>query len=278
MKKLLLLVLPVLAVLTSCDNYGEKVAVGESEVFYKGDGVTQKDAQALGEFLKENELFVNDEKRSAQLLKEGNKYIVNLVVDKKAAAPSFRLNLWKLQSNLSNSVFAGADTRFSFTDDKFNNGDVLEATNVVKLGTASIYYDGGAIKKTDVQQLGEFLQAKGMLTEGKEADLLVRSESGAPTIRVIVDKAYMEENLELVLPAFGYWQHLVQNELPAFKKANLLLTSTAYEDYKKVPTLSAEELAQFEKSFAETTNATQTSDANITAAETANVPAAQEQE
>jgi hypothetical protein len=260
MKKLLLLMLPVLVALTSCDNYGKKLAVGESEIFYKGEGLSEKDAKALGDFLVDHELFDKKRKSSAQLIKEGNKYIVRLVMASKEVDPAVRLNIWKLQTDLSNDVFDGAEAHFALADDRFENEEILEPTSVVKLGMASVIYDSKSFKKDEAQKLVDFFKEQGLFTSDKAADVLLRTEEGSPIIRVIVDKAYLEENKETVMPVFGYWQYLLQNNIEPYKEAKMWLTTTTYEDYKKIPKLSAEEVAALEgaPSGTENTSVTET--------------------
>jgi hypothetical protein len=277
MRKFLFLLLPVMVAFSSCDDYGKKVAVGESEVFYKGEGVTQKDAEKVGDFLLENKLFDKKQKSSAQVTKDGDTYVVHLVMDAKKMDPGLKLNMWKLQANLSNEVFGGADARFAFTDERLKDQETLGPVAVAKVGNTSVTYDSGDFTKKPMQNLATFLQEKGLLTADKEADILVRKEEGQPMVRIIVNKDYIKENEETVLPVFGYWQYLIQNNLPAFKKATFWLTTTEYADYKKVPGLSDEEVAKFESSQAETA-ATPTETTTETAATDAGtVPAPQDQ-
>ncbi|MES1215540.1 MAG: hypothetical protein ABUT20_08485 [Bacteroidota bacterium] len=70
--------------LMACSNYGKKVAVSgtKAEVYYKGDGVTKDEAIKVGNFLKETGFFSNDKEASAQLVKEGDDYVVRFVYDK----------------------------------------------------------------------------------------------------------------------------------------------------------------------------------------------------
>lgn len=253
MRKFLLLLLPVMVALSSCDDYGKKVAVGESEVFYKGEGVTQKDAEKVGDFLVENKLFDKKQKSSAQVTKDGDTYVVHLVMDAKTMDPGLKLNMWKLQADLSKNVFDGSDARFAFTDERLKDQETLSPVAVAKVGKTSVTYDSGDFTKKPMQNLATFLQEKGLLTADKEADILVKKDGEAPVVRIIVNKDYIKENEETVLPVFGYWQYLIQNNLPAFKKATFWLTTTEYADYKKVPVLTDEEVAKFESSQSETT-------------------------
>lgn len=130
MKSKLLLFLLACVLMSSCNlfsNYGKKVKFGKSEVFYKGDGVTESQAKAVGDFLSESEWFTEESPGSAQLTKEDGTYMVRLVVaDKKIVADNLRVYMWKQQYKLCEEVFDGEDARFVFTDDKFNDIDILE--------------------------------------------------------------------------------------------------------------------------------------------------------
>ena len=81
-----LLVLPfMVCILSSCSNYGKKITVAgtKGEIYYKGDGITEADAQKLGVFLKELPYFDSTVK-TVQLLKaKDGGYDVRFVVDEK---------------------------------------------------------------------------------------------------------------------------------------------------------------------------------------------------
>lgn len=255
MRKILLLLLPVVLLFSACDDYGKKVAVGKSEVFYKGEGVTQKDAEKVGDFLLQNKLFDKKQKSSAQVTKDGDTYIVHLVMDSKTMDPGLKLNMWKMQANLSTEVFDGADARFAFTDERLKDQETLSPVAVAKSGKTTITYDSGDFTKKPMQNLAAFLLEKGLLTADKEADILVKKDDENPVVRIIVNKDFIKENEETVMPVFGYWQYLIQHNLPELKKATLWLTTTEFADYKKVPRLTDEDVARFENSQAETSNA-----------------------
>lgn len=243
---LLLLLLPVAVAFSACDNYGKKISVGQSEVYYKGEGVTPQDAEKTGAFLLQKELISKDKQSSAQVIKEGNTYVVRLVMAHKEVDPALKLNFWKLQSDLSKEVFNGADARFALTDDHFDNEELLDPVNTFAMGRATVFYDSGAFKKDAISNLANFFKEQELLSEEKEANMFVRKEDNIPVIRVVYDKAFMEANEEQVLPVFGYLQHLIQTNYPAFKTARIWLTTQAYQDFKKIPELSADEVARFE--------------------------------
>ena len=91
MKKMFkaLILLPVVAIMfSSCTGgYGKKVAIAGSkgEVYYKGDGVTELDAQKIGNYLKTDLKYFDDVTvKSVQLLKAtSGGYDVRFVIDEK---------------------------------------------------------------------------------------------------------------------------------------------------------------------------------------------------
>ena len=258
MKKLLLFILPVLLGLSSCNlfnNYGKKVKIGESEVFYKGEGVSEEDAEKVGDFLIKYELINKKEKSSVQVTKEDDAYVVHLIIDPEKMEKSARLNMWKLQHDLSEDVFDGKQARFAFADDKLKDLDVLEPVNRLTVGKGGIYYDNSEFKKSEAKKLGDFLQEKQYMGEEKKVDVFLIKEGDAPVVRLVVDKDLVEQNKETVIPAFSYWQSLIQNEV-LDKKARLVLTAVNYEDFKKVPKLTAEEKQAFENQLNQQENTT----------------------
>lgn len=126
MRKLFVLLAIATLVFTSCDDFGTKVAINDkSDVYYKGEGITEADAKNLGTLLSEMSFFSNTgEQKSVQLTKEKDTYFVRFVIDqnayeknKEAANSSFRL----IQGVISESLFAGSPTKVVLTDNKFED-------------------------------------------------------------------------------------------------------------------------------------------------------------
>lgn len=251
MRKLLLLLLPVMVAFSSCDDHGKKITVGKSEVYYKGEGVTQQDAEKAGNFLVENKIITKEQESSAQVTKSDNTYLVHLVMDTAGMDPAVKLNMWKLQADLSKNVFNGADARFAFADDRLKDKEVLGPVAVAKEGNTSITFDSGDFTKKSMESFAQMLLAKGMLTPDKEADILVRKENNVPVVRVIVVEDNIKGNEEAMLPVFGYWQHLTQANVPVLQQSTFWLTTTQYKDYKKVPKLSDDVIASFDAELAD---------------------------
>ncbi|HEV7783514.1 MAG TPA: membrane lipoprotein lipid attachment site-containing protein [Chitinophagaceae bacterium] len=126
MKKILFGLLLV-TVFAGCSNYGKKVPIEgtKGEILYKGDGVTERDAQKLGKFLKEQEYFDNVTAKSVQLLKtkDGDGYDLHFVVDEKKVKETegventFRL----IGATISENVFGGKPVNVFLSDEKLKD-------------------------------------------------------------------------------------------------------------------------------------------------------------
>jgi len=125
MKKGILLFMVATLLLTACNNYGKKAQINsKSEVYYKGDGVTEADAKKLGAFLVQNGFFNNTDERSVQLSKDSGAYVIRLVVDtdkvnknKEEILSSFKA--W--QYIIAQNVFPDAETKLVLTNDHFED-------------------------------------------------------------------------------------------------------------------------------------------------------------
>jgi hypothetical protein len=247
--KTFLFILFAMACLASCnlgDNYGKKVEFGKSEVFYKGDAVSEKDAKAVGNFLKEKEWFSKESAASAQVIKEDGIYMVRLVLaDPKSFKPDMRLRMWKLENDLSEDVFDGKDARFAFTDEKFKELDVLEPVGKLALGKSAIYYDNSEFRKSEAQKLGKYLEEKEYLGDEKEVDVFLTKEE-VPVVRLVVNKDLVEEKEDEIIPVFSYWHSQIQEGVLKNKKSKMILANTSMKDFKTVPKLTAEWREKFE--------------------------------
>lgn len=239
-----LFVLAAFLCLASCnlaDNYGEKVKFGKSEVFYKGDGVSEKEAKAVGKFLEENEWFSKESAASAQVSKEDGTYLVRLVLaEPKNFTPDLRMRMWKLQNSLAEDVFNGKDARFVFTDNKFKDLDVMEPVDKATFGKSSVYFDNAEFRKSEAQKLGEFLEGKDYLGNEKEVDVFLTKEKDVPVVRLVVNKDLVEEKEDDIIPVFSYWHSQIQDNVLKGKKSKMILANTAMKDFKTVPKLTDE--------------------------------------
>ncbi len=124
MRKFFLLLLAGLVLLTSCNEYGNKVQINAtSEVYYK-EGVTEAEAKKLGDFLLKKEYFNTTDERSAQLTKENGEYVVKFVIneeklnqDKDNVLLGFKV--WQMW--VQDNVFNGAKTKVVLVNDQFKD-------------------------------------------------------------------------------------------------------------------------------------------------------------
>lgn len=119
------IVFTFLLVLNSCNDYGKKITFPgtKGEVFYKGKGVTEADATAVGKFLEAQQFFVNDKKRSVQISKDGNRIKARFMLDKKAL-DSIQYaddNFAVLAVEMSRNVFNDLPVDIIYTDNVFKD-------------------------------------------------------------------------------------------------------------------------------------------------------------
>lgn len=132
-----------LITLSSCTNYGKKVTFSshKGEVYYKGDGVNENDAKAVGKFLEEEKYFLNDDQtRSVQLIKNDKKIEARFVVNEKKLAEVKNVDaiFEMIGAQMSKQVFNEVPVDIIYTDDKFKdiktiayNKKVLESNSVL---------------------------------------------------------------------------------------------------------------------------------------------------
>lgn len=119
-----------LLMLSGCASYGEKIAVGEGDIYYK-DGATKDDAQKTGDALVKDGYLDKAKKetsKSVRVLKPGGKYALELVVKDEAFKDE------NLQNTLNNMVgsdvaaeaFGGAPTELHLCDGTFATRKSME--------------------------------------------------------------------------------------------------------------------------------------------------------
>lgn len=125
MKKLFFLLVSATLLFTACNDHGAKVSINDkSEVYYKGDGVTEADAKKLGDFLLKQGYFTTTDTRSVQLLKVGDAYTVKFVVDEeklKKDKENVLLGFKVWQMWIKDNVFNGAQTNLILADDQLKD-------------------------------------------------------------------------------------------------------------------------------------------------------------
>ena len=107
----MLVSLIIIVSLTSCVNPGKEIKFHANKIYYK-DGATEQDGQKLGDYMVKTKYFdtTDQKERDIQLLKEGDTYKVNFVVDTAAfnQRPTEGYNIFKsFEPELSQNVFSG---------------------------------------------------------------------------------------------------------------------------------------------------------------------------
>jgi hypothetical protein len=126
MKKIIIFLLVAVS-LTACSNYGKKVTLEgtKGEVFYKGDGVTETDANKLCKYLKDDlKYFGEDKKLSVQLMKSKDEgYDIRFVVDeeKLKASPGAADVFVQFGAAMSIDLYDNKPVTIIFTDDHFKD-------------------------------------------------------------------------------------------------------------------------------------------------------------
>ncbi len=126
MKKILFGLLLITA-FTACSNHGKKITIEgtKGEVFYKGEGVTERDAQKLGNYLKEAEYFDNKAGKSVQLMKakDGEGYELHFVVDQQKVkeTPGVEESFRIIGAAISTNVFGGKPVDVYLSDKKLKD-------------------------------------------------------------------------------------------------------------------------------------------------------------
>jgi hypothetical protein len=129
MKFIFFLLLPI-SILMSCGNeYGNKVTINsKSDVFYKGEGVTEADAKRLGDMLLKEGYFDTTSSKSVQLTKDSSTWVVRLVVDREKFAKAdgtIAMSMKIMEMVISEQVFNKENTRLELVDDKMNPIDIV---------------------------------------------------------------------------------------------------------------------------------------------------------
>jgi hypothetical protein len=198
-------------ILVSCNNYGKKVtfAGNKGEVYYKGDSVTDADAKATGQFLQEQEYFLNDDKgRSVQISRENGIVTVRFVVDEKALEkiPNADQTFELLGAMMSRQIFKDTPVKVIYSDDEFRDIKTLPQNPAMDVKAAffdetrnmkkkpyfknTLYYSSD-INNANADSISEYLVKSGFFSKTGNIDLFVTKEgSDGFHIRFIIQAAY----------------------------------------------------------------------------------------
>ncbi len=246
MKKTFLAFAFACILLTACNNYGDKIEVSSSEVYYK-DGASEPEAKKLGDFLKKQGYFDSSKKATVQLVKDKEDYVVKMVVDEDVVNKDkafYHRYFWFIQDLISKEVFKGKKTKIVMADDGLK--DIATVGTIKKASINernSIYYNPENITAADAQKLGDFLAKLGYFNGSKDLDVFLYQENGENNIRFIVDEAAVSANKAEVMPFFQVSKYAMEKQVFNNKKAKVWLTSLELKDLEEVKELTAEEKA-----------------------------------
>jgi hypothetical protein len=126
-KKYKLLISIVLFFGISCSQYGEKLSFNGTDIYYK-DGATINDAVILGEYFIKLGVTEDGEKRSYQIFKNGEVYVIRMIVLKsKENDKSLIEGIKSACSDLTENVFKVDKSKIEFhlCNDRFQTKRVV---------------------------------------------------------------------------------------------------------------------------------------------------------
>lgn len=203
-----------LLAITSCNEYGTKVTFTDhkGEVYYKGDGVTEADAKAVGKFLEDQQFFLKDDKkRSVQISKDSGRIKARFVVDEKALAsiPNADESFAQIGASMSKEVFNNTPVDIIFTDEFFKDlktipykATALQAANVSEevkqmqkkeYNKNTLYYTKD-ITNEEADTISAYLVKNGFFTTNGNNDLLVsKTGDNGVHIRFLIKASFANE-------------------------------------------------------------------------------------
>ncbi len=247
MKKILLMSASLLVLLSSCNlfgDYGTKVDIdGKSEVYYKGDGVSEADAKKLGTYFTQIGVFNGKEEKAVQISKDPDAFVVRLVIKEDVVnqdRQKYETIFWYWQDMISENVFDGKKTRVILTDDKFKDLITLEEVNKVKAGEKHFVFYRKGVSQKEAENIAEkfekegiFVYTDGMVIASKENNqLLIRF---APTAEAEKDGTFYYSTLANL-------QYLV-SKYTLNEEVKLIVIDNDFNDVKKFDELTAAEKA-----------------------------------
>lgn len=200
MKTTLLLLLASLPALLSCNlsnGYGKKLKINDkSEVYYKGEGITEAEAKKLGDYLLRIGYFDNSIRKTVQLMKDkkDDAYIIKFVVDEEALKKKREtavMTFWYWQDMLSTSVLDGRKTKIILANTKLEDIEKMDELTRINVGKEHyLYLKGAGIPEAEGRRIADSLESASLkffdYTAG--AALLTR-DKGTFTLRFMASNA-----------------------------------------------------------------------------------------
>jgi hypothetical protein len=243
MRKILFALLSIAIILTSCNDYGKKVAIGKNEVFYKEDGVVEADAKKLGDYLKIAGYFNDSAAKSVQLTKQDNAYVLRLVVDKDKLDTndqSMMNQYWLMQDLVSQNAFNGAKTKIILADTKLKDIQPVENLTKLIIGNFQIYLRGNDVTEAQAKKIVSLLKEQNYFGNAQEA-VSLEKKNGVYALNFVYNQEYYKKNQEELLPIFKMIQWLTSEEAFNNSKTAVNLSDTYFVAYEPVGEFSQAE-------------------------------------
>lgn len=251
MKRILLLLLPVTLLLTSCDlfnNFGKKVKITDkTSVYYKGDGVTESDAKKLGDWLEKNR-GDNKNDLTAQITKDGDAYVVRMPVKEDAYNKDqerYGKIFWFMQSLISDNVFDGKKVKIILTDDKLKDKLAVDDLTKIEVGKDHyVYLMGDKVKEKEAKEIGDSLETAKFF-DYTEGSVLLTKDKGKYAIRFFPNEEKSKlDNYDLALSDFKY---IISKYVLKDDDMDMYVIDGEFNDVKNVKMTSDDRKAYFDK-------------------------------
>lgn len=182
------------ATAAGCNDYGQKLDVDGSEVYYKN--VSQEEAKKLGDHLKKTGYFTDKKKVSVQLNKEGETYQVRLVVvDNFKELEGYPVGYQRMAAQISSEVFNDKPVEVHLTDDKFKTVETMTLQplgRIVKFDDSEVFYTDGVSKK-QAEKLGEALKTAKYFTNDRHVTVQIGKQDDTYALGFVVVDDYKEK-------------------------------------------------------------------------------------
>src|SRR5579875_241694 len=254
MKKILLFLLPVSLLFTSCDlfnNYGKKVSINDkNEVYYKGDDVTENNAKDLGNYLEKTGFFNPQKEETAQVLKNKNddKYTVKFVYDKdyfNKNSDQLNVIFWLLQDQISQNVFNGKKVSIALTDNKLNNFQTFDDVNKVSIGNDDVYYKS-PVKEQDAKSIGDSLSVSKFL-DYTNGSIILGKDKGTYTISFIPNADMQKAKGDAFPTILENYKYIISKYVLNGGDVDLYVLDNEYNIAQKVKEPSDDRKAQIDQ-------------------------------
>lgn len=198
-----LIALMILA-LSACSNYGEKIEVNGTEVYYK-DGVTKEMAMQLGEFL-DREEFSDGSTKSVQFYRNETSGVLTfkmVTTEEFASDPSYEMIFKEFARNLRTEFDQPVD--FLLADNSFETLKTFAAADlpeVIKAKGTDVHYTEN-VSRDMAEKLAAFL-IESEFSDDTPKSVMLDKEGNTYYFRMVVKEGFAENTAtEFIFKAYG---------------------------------------------------------------------------